>query len=536
MQTRGALQFGAWLVIFFAFALFTQPAATQAVIQLKDYPTAVGTFFITEDDIENQVTIDVGEPGINKVWNLNQTFASVLRRQIIVEKSMGFYADQFAESNVVTRYVGNIGELIHTWYFDEVPGEMYIYQKISDEKVSIQGLGIRSPVYKGAVKNHPDIFLHHFPLKYGDRWESASEFSIAVDTLMFGSPTTVRADISDSIYSEVDGIGTLVLPLAHVKCLRLKSYITSKERLFLDGRLLRSKGYRTINYTWVAKNFGTIARVYSHCNEPNDRFTQAKQISRLHLFNPKIHLTMLPLTCAPGEFLKIPVEVNELTDLGVVSLQMKISYQPNLLSLTAVETAGTLCEAWGAPEQTPGNDHVLITLKGTTPLTGKGPVCYLRFVVNPAIVKQTITDVLITTATVKEIGPEILTHPGKILIKPNIHDPDPLSQNPGMEPAVPTEFRLGANYPNPFNPATTIEFDLPQAATVTLSIFDARGRLVTNMHNGDIQPGRHSVTWLGRDDFGELVSSGLYFYRLEAKPDAENASLFLETRKMLFIK
>lgn len=80
---------------------------------------------------------------------------------------------------------------------------------------------------------------------------------------------------------------------------------------------------------------------------------------------------------------------------------------------------------------------------------------------------------------------------------------------------------LGRNYPNPFNPSTTISYVLPEGAgtsPVNLSVFDVGGRLVKQLVDEPQAPGTHSVTWRGRDERGFAVSSGVYFYRLRWGP------------------
>ncbi len=100
--------------------------------------------------------------------------------------------------------------------------------------------------------------------------------------------------------------------------------------------------------------------------------------------------------------------------------------------------------------------------------------------------------------------------------------PVSLTVNPATgiddDPAfVPSEFKLWAAVPNPFNPRTTIRYDLPEPATVRLTIYDIRGRLVRVLEDGVArEPGRHAVVWNGRDDRGYDVSSGVFVYRLEA--------------------
>jgi len=75
---------------------------------------------------------------------------------------------------------------------------------------------------------------------------------------------------------------------------------------------------------------------------------------------------------------------------------------------------------------------------------------------------------------------------------------------------------LSQNFPNPFNPVTTIRFELPAALDVRLSVFDVRGREVAVIAEGRMCAGSHAGVWDGRNDNGHAVASGVYWYRLEA--------------------
>ncbi|MFQ5599404.1 MAG: S8 family serine peptidase, partial [Candidatus Krumholzibacteriia bacterium] len=83
-------------------------------------------------------------------------------------------------------------------------------------------------------------------------------------------------------------------------------------------------------------------------------------------------------------------------------------------------------------------------------------------------------------------------------------------------PAVPQQFALRQNEPNPFNPLTRIRFDLPHDSRVRLEIFDARGRRVRQLVNGPMTAGVRAVFWDGRDENGRSVGSGVYVYRILA--------------------
>jgi serine protease len=94
---------------------------------------------------------------------------------------------------------------------------------------------------------------------------------------------------------------------------------------------------------------------------------------------------------------------------------------------------------------------------------------------------------------------------------------------------LPAMFSLAQNYPNPFNPTTAIEFSLKKASNVTLSIFDILGREVKMLYSGPLTAGTHSLIWNSTDQSGNLVTSGIYFYRLESS----EGSL---TKRMVLLK
>ena len=104
----------------------------------------------------------------------------------------------------------------------------------------------------------------------------------------------------------------------------------------------------------------------------------------------------------------------------------------------------------------------------------------------------------------------------------------PLATLPEKD-ALPMAFALRQNAPNPFNPVTTIKFDLPGKSPVSLRIFDQRGRLVRTLVHEAMQAGSHSVLWNGLDDAGRQANSGVYLYLIEADG-------FRDTKKMTLLK
>ncbi|UCG52027.1 MAG: T9SS type A sorting domain-containing protein [Candidatus Latescibacterota bacterium] len=105
-------------------------------------------------------------------------------------------------------------------------------------------------------------------------------------------------------------------------------------------------------------------------------------------------------------------------------------------------------------------------------------------------------------------------------------DPDPLGESDGAAPGVTA---LLPNYPNPFNPSTTIPFNLVKREQVTLRIYNAQGMLVRTLQDDIFPAGLHRVLWDGRDNNGHNVATGVYFVRLVA-------GSFETTRKMVLLR
>ena len=94
---------------------------------------------------------------------------------------------------------------------------------------------------------------------------------------------------------------------------------------------------------------------------------------------------------------------------------------------------------------------------------------------------------------------------------------------------LPHAFNLYNNYPNPFNPVTTLRYDLPEDALVNITIYDIMGRIVRTLINSQQNAGFKSIQWNATNDAGSPLSAGLYLYKIQA----DN---FVQTRKMVLLK
>jgi hypothetical protein len=103
------------------------------------------------------------------------------------------------------------------------------------------------------------------------------------------------------------------------------------------------------------------------------------------------------------------------------------------------------------------------------------------------------------------------------------------------EEGVPSSFALMQNFPNPFNPSTTIRYELPVPGMVTLKIYNVLGQEVCTLVNEVQNAGPHVVIWNSQNDAGRSVASGVYFYRCTAFP-ANRDNPFIQTMKMVHLK
>jgi hypothetical protein len=102
------------------------------------------------------------------------------------------------------------------------------------------------------------------------------------------------------------------------------------------------------------------------------------------------------------------------------------------------------------------------------------------------------------------------------------------------EDILPVATQLSGNYPNPFNPTTTISFDLHKNSQVELVVYNVKGQKVKTLVNEAMNAGKHRISWNGKDDSERPTSSGIYFYRFSTKN--QDGGRYTATKKMILMK
>ncbi|MBL8025769.1 MAG: hypothetical protein JNL74_05130 [Fibrobacteres bacterium] len=108
---------------------------------------------------------------------------------------------------------------------------------------------------------------------------------------------------------------------------------------------------------------------------------------------------------------------------------------------------------------------------------------------------------------------------------------------------APASFAISGNYPNPFNPVTMVNFQLPRdpenkgfaGSRVVLDVYDIRGKLIKQLHNSAARTGRYNVMWNGRNSNGSLCGTGVYIYRITVS-DSKGRKLFTQSKRMTLVK
>jgi hypothetical protein len=213
-----------------------------------------------------------------------------------------------------------------------------------------------------------------------------------------------------------------------------------------------------------------------------------------------------------GASFEVPISIANNIQVGALSL--KLSYPQNMVNYNGISVNGNLMT----------NEKDGIITIGWADLTGGQSPMNLKAGSVIATLKFTAKEGFTNGSKFGFDllpGSEIVDARGNAVASSEI-------QAPEVSMSVPSEFSVKQNYPNPFNPSTTIDFSIPEAGNVTLTIYNVTGQVVTRLVNGVQNAGAHHVVWNASN-----LSSGVYFYRIDF--DGQNRK-FSDIKSMVLLK
>ena len=209
----------------------------------------------------------------------------------------------------------------------------------------------------------------------------------------------------------------------------------------------------------------------------------------------------LPIDFYSERNISVPVSVGDVSGHEIWAFLFTLSYDASVFEISGVEASGDMAEDFALVinSNTPG----VVTISGAhhEPLQGEGTLFHIQ----GRFVSRGITDLVFNSFTFNEGQPLAATRNGQISNSVPINNED--------EFLLPEDFTLNGNYPNPFNPTTSIKFDLPESAQVTINIVDMLGRVVMNVPSQRFEAGSGHMIQVDATS----LASGIYVYQVVAE-------------------
>lgn len=220
--------------------------------------------------------------------------------------------------------------------------------------------------------------------------------------------------------------------------------------------------------------------------------------------------------------IQIPLKVVQVQS-QVQTLVFSLSYDPHILEFqSARQTALSTDFLMAANADKPGCLHV--AMAGLEGITNEGTMLTLIFKRKHQKPFINVTTVEISRAILNDVKLD-----ANINHRANIRETDDL--------ALSTPIRLVANHPNPFNPTTTIAFNLTDAAWTTIAVYNTLGQQVAQLFDGELASGKQEFSWNARDANGQVLPSGIYFFQIQVHSrDPKFAEPITVTQKMILIQ
>jgi hypothetical protein len=209
--------------------------------------------------------------------------------------------------------------------------------------------------------------------------------------------------------------------------------------------------------------------------------------------------------------------VSDLSGEDVVGYSFTITYDAAVLTITGTDEEGTLSEEAVVVSNTQNPGEIRVSVASANALEGDGAIINLT----ADVIAVGTSDLSFTDFMFNEGDPDYTLAYGSLTAMAST-DTEPTGTLPG-------EFMLKGNYPNPFNPVTTIQIDLPQSALVAVSVLDILGREVVSIPAQRLQAGANHAIRVEASG----LPSGIYLYRVTART---TNSLAVKTGTMTLLK
>ncbi|MBD3288216.1 T9SS type A sorting domain-containing protein [candidate division KSB1 bacterium] len=250
-------------------SLFAQQPVT---ITPEDVPSMVGTDYELKLVKGVTTTVNLGEAGANKTWDLTGFEFNVTENWEVVDINDTPFVGSFPDANLVYKVTNSKGDTI-----------TYNYVRLLETGVSEVGQAktLGGDTTFLATPNTIDPKTN-FPVTYGDEpWTSVPEYESSVTYL--GTDVDVLA--RDSSYFEVDGWGMVKTELGDIECLRVKQF--NVRDVFIKQFNLWLRGFEIyVLYNWVAPEYGFVATIRGLNQQTDENFTEASQVSIMTLYTP----------------------------------------------------------------------------------------------------------------------------------------------------------------------------------------------------------------------------------------------------------